>query len=318
MKDRVSTHHRIKKKKSASNRKGGLRVSSVDRKAFKSYRVLKRVNSLGQVVELVGVVGVDTVKIFNESSSTDAMSLMSKLDKHGKRKPTMKVGGQTETVGHPKARPAKVIEAKSPSFSQDLSKRATVNEDSESGFKKSMAAEDLQKCCSLAKRFDALAQLKNGWCRNCGIAPDKAGLKFVSKKLLESYPEHLRLPVVSATLDGNLILEWGTLGYVGTTPCIGGGPSANIDLTSLTASFYYFGKNGKGIGKHFDLKSDSGVQSFIGFLQDHIPNGSDDVHSSEPDVPSLYSIAAERFADFQCGRSSSHSIEALQEYGLGD
>jgi len=164
----------------------------------------------------------------------------------------------------------------------------------------------------IAEQFGTLRQLKDGWCKGIGTAPDMLGLDAVAKILVDFYPEHFRTPKVSPTLDGNLLLEWGNIGYVGNMPCYGGGPSANINLINLTASFRVFRKSGKSIEKKFDFKAKGGIQSFIDFLDGYVPREASYYATdgeSTPKLPSLYSIAAERFADIEAGRLACFPID---------
>jgi hypothetical protein len=171
----------------------------------------------------------------------------------------------------------------------------------------------------MTKQFEAVGQLTEGWCNGCGIAPDKAGLESLAKKLTDSFPQSLRLPIITPTLDGNLLLEWGAIGYVGTTPCYGGGPSVNIDLLSMKVDFCDFKADGGVIEKDFDLKGD--IKPFIDFLQEHVSlkaNGASN-DTSLPDVPSLYTVAAKRLADIKTGHSTTYSLEdVMREYGIAD
>jgi hypothetical protein len=174
---------------------------------------------------------------------------------------------------------------------------------------------DIIKNYYMAKRFDALGQLEDGWCRGSGVALDKVKLDAVARKLTDFYPEHLRLPTITPTLDGNLLVEWGSIGRAGDTPCYGGGPSVSIRLSDMAIDFCVLGTNGEGIEKCFGLEKDGDIESFIDFLSGHVPQGTEGV----PDAPSLYSIASERLADLDAGRSTVFSIEeVMREYGLAD
>ena len=76
---------------------------------------------------------------------------------------------------------------------------------------------------------------------------------------MDSYPEHLPLPTIVPTQDGNLLLEWDTEGD----------PSTDIDLGSMKASFHAFGPRGEYVEADFDLSADS-FETFFAFLFDHI------------------------------------------------
>ena len=171
----------------------------------------------------------------------------------------------------------------------------------------------------IAKRFDALKQLADGWCRGSGIAPDKDRLGTVAKILVEFFPERLCLPTITPTLDGNLLLEWGVLGRAGDTPCYAGGSWVNLNLGSMEAEFCVLDDDGHGHGERFDIGTDNGAKRFMDYLQDRVPQKTigtpDDM--SVLDAPSLYTVASERLADIEAGRSATHSIEdVMREFGL--
>ncbi len=112
----------------------------------------------------------------------------------------------------------------------------------------------------LAVRFDDLTQLKDGWYEGRGRAPSKDKLALVAQRLINSYPERVQLPIVAPTQDGNLLLEWDTVGD----------PSADIDLGAELASFHSFGDRGDEVEMDFSLKSESDWKSFFAFLSEHI------------------------------------------------
>jgi len=157
----------------------------------------------------------------------------------------------------------------------------------------------------IAKRFDDLAQLKDGWCKDIGVAPDKAGLKAVAEILVNSYPKNLRLPTVVPTLEGNLLLEWG-----------GNDRWVNLDLGSLEAEFCVIDDDGHGHSNRFDLGANDGVGCFMGFLQGRVPQTDGD-DTMKLDAPSPHYVTMERLADLMMGRSKTTPIEdVMQEYGL--
>ena len=117
---------------------------------------------------------------------------------------------------------------------------------------------------SLAMQFDDLAQLEAGWYEGQGAAPDTEKLKIIAQKLTASYPEHLPLPTIVPTQDGNLLLEWDAEDD----------PSADIDLNSMRASFHAFGPRNEDIEKDFSLIEEDGFESFFAFLSVHIQSRS--------------------------------------------
>ena len=119
---------------------------------------------------------------------------------------------------------------------------------------------DVIKNFPLMKRFDELAQLEANWYEGQGTAPDKNKLEIIAQKLTDSYPEHLPLPTIVPTQDGNLLLEWDTEGD----------PSTDIDLGSMKASFHAFGPRGEDIEADFDLSVEGSFETFFAFLSAHI------------------------------------------------
>ena len=112
----------------------------------------------------------------------------------------------------------------------------------------------------LVTRFEELALLVNGWHDGQGVAPDKEKLAAVARHLTDAYPEHLPLPTIVPTQDGNLLLEWQTDGY----------PSVDIELSSFTANFHAFKPNGEDVEKDFSLGNSHDWQPFLSFLSEHI------------------------------------------------
>jgi len=114
----------------------------------------------------------------------------------------------------------------------------------------------------LAVRLEELAQLQIGWHEGKGIAPDRNKLEILSQKLTDFYPEHLPLPTIVPTQDGNLLLEWDAEGD----------PSTDIDLNNMRASFHAFGPNGEDVEADFVLNEGSDFEPFFTFLSAHIPS----------------------------------------------
>jgi hypothetical protein len=112
----------------------------------------------------------------------------------------------------------------------------------------------------LATQFDDLAQLEAGWHDGHGDAPDTNKLEIIAQKFIDSYPEHLPVPNIIPTQDGNLLLEWDTEGE----------PSADINLAELCVAFHAFGLNGEDIEKDFQIGKSEDFESFLAFLSDYI------------------------------------------------
>jgi len=110
----------------------------------------------------------------------------------------------------------------------------------------------------LVKKFDELKHLKDGWFDGQGLAPDINKLEIVIKTFAE-YPKQLPMPIVVPTQDGNLLLEWDTQGS----------PSADIDLTHMTAYFHAFVSGGKDLEADFNLNDEKDFESFLLFLYEH-------------------------------------------------
>jgi hypothetical protein len=157
----------------------------------------------------------------------------------------------------------------------------------------------------LAELFDAARRLGDGWCGGLGLVPDKGRLNAVAERLVEAWPDDLRPPAVTPTLDGNLVLEWPT--------ALGAGPWVNIDLGSMEAEFCGTGEDRATV--RFDLGRDDGLAAFVGFLRGRLPSG-----PPAPDgAPSPYAAAAARLADIEAGRGTLVPLEDLmREYGLAD
>jgi hypothetical protein len=120
----------------------------------------------------------------------------------------------------------------------------------------SVKSMEVVKNYQLTIQFDELTQLKDGWYEGEGVAPDSNKLKTIAQKLTDSYPEHLPLPTVIPTQDGNLLLEWDTAGD----------PSVDIDLSDMRANFHAFGANGEDIEADFTLNGENDYKIFFEFL----------------------------------------------------
>jgi len=135
----------------------------------------------------------------------------------------------------------------------------TIDYNKSETYRSEYSPADVIKNFPLAKQFDELARLEAGWYEGQGTAPDKNKLKIIAQKLTDSYPEHLHLPTIVPTQDGNLLLEWDTEGE----------PSTDIDLGSMKASFHAFGPRGEDVEADFDLSMGS-FEPFFAFLSAHI------------------------------------------------
>jgi len=111
---------------------------------------------------------------------------------------------------------------------------------------------------AIAARLDELGQLESGWFEGRGAAPDAEQFAVVADKLVEQYPERLKLPSIVPTQEGNLLLEWAAAGE----------PSLDIRLADLQASFHAFSPEGDDIERDFDLSQSGGWQALFAFLLD--------------------------------------------------
>lgn len=116
------------------------------------------------------------------------------------------------------------------------------------------------KSSDLAKRFGELAQLESGWHDGQGKAPRRAKFDIFAQKMTELYPGHIPLPSIVPTQDGNLLLEWRTIGD----------PSVDIDLDTMQASYHAFGENGEDLEKVLPLITDKDYTVFFDFLSERI------------------------------------------------
>jgi len=158
----------------------------------------------------------------------------------------------------------------------------------------------------ITRQFSVLEQIADGWCKGIGVAPNKTKLKAVAKMLANHYPEHLRPPTITPTLEGDLLLEWGS-----------DDKWVNLSLDKMDAEFCVLDDNGYGHSEHFDVGTDEGATRFARFLQGRVPTKAD--KASDILTPSLYTIAAERLADLQAGRSTTYSMEeVMREHGLAN
>lgn len=105
--------------------------------------------------------------------------------------------------------------------------------------------------------LEDILKLKDGWYNQSGKAPQ---LNSMALRLLENYPVNLIPPVIIPTPEGNLLLEWHTVG----------GPSVDLDLTTLTARYHSFNGDEADIEQSFDLSDENAWDEFYKFLQVNI------------------------------------------------
>jgi hypothetical protein len=102
--------------------------------------------------------------------------------------------------------------------------------------------------------------LQDGWFDGAGLAPNKEQLSIVAEEMVSGFPEHLTLPAVVPTPEGNLLLEWN----------VSGSPSVDIDLASLKAEFHAFTHDDGEIEKTFDLSVSEQWKVFFNFLESNV------------------------------------------------
>jgi hypothetical protein len=117
-----------------------------------------------------------------------------------------------------------------------------------------MKAETLQH--QLSGRFDALSALHDGWLDGKGLAPDKQKLREVCARMATDYPQHIALPAIVPTPEGNLLFEW-------TLP---GDPSVDLHLDTMRAAFHAFQPAESEIERDFLLTSNHAWNQFFDFL----------------------------------------------------
>ncbi len=116
----------------------------------------------------------------------------------------------------------------------------------------------------MATRFDELSEIKDGWHDGQGVAPDSIGLGFVAEKFVAHFPESVPLPMIVPTQDGNLLVEWDTVGD----------PTLDVNLLRKTASFHAFDHSGGDVEQDFLLTNNADWDLFFVFLSDHVPRRS--------------------------------------------
>jgi hypothetical protein len=119
---------------------------------------------------------------------------------------------------------------------------------------------DIQPNSELVARFDALQFLEDGWFDGVGKAPNKEGLAEVADHMVKLYPEHLALPAIVPTPEGDLLLEWRQKGM----------PSVDIDLSAMQVEFHAIAPDGDDIVRNATLTDDADWLAFFKFLSNHI------------------------------------------------
>jgi hypothetical protein len=112
----------------------------------------------------------------------------------------------------------------------------------------------------LATRFDDLAQLEAGWYEGQGEVPDKEKLHSIAQRMIDFYPDDFPLPNIVPTQEGNLLLEWITVGD----------PSVDIDLGCMKAGFHAFGTQAEDVEKEFILETNEDFNLLFSFLSKYI------------------------------------------------
>lgn len=143
-----------------------------------------------------------------------------------------------------------------------VSIKAVATYDSKDSLQKVITADapEVQRNAELCARFDALAELQDGWHDGSGRAPNQNGLLALSEKMVAHYPEKVPLPMVVPTPEGNILLEWNT-----TTS-----PSVDINLTTMRAEFHAFGNEDNEVERDFSLLDEAAWAAFFNFLSSQI------------------------------------------------
>jgi len=107
-----------------------------------------------------------------------------------------------------------------------------------------------------SERFDALSALRDGWLDGNGLAPDKRKLQEICAYFAADYPQHLPVPAIVPTPEGNLLFEWP----------LPGDPSVDLYLDTMQAAFHAFLPTEKEIERDFLLTSTHAWMQFFDFL----------------------------------------------------
>ena len=88
----------------------------------------------------------------------------------------------------------------------------------------------------IGSRLDELRDLQDGWLDGDGVAPNHAGLDWLSGAFKRHYPDGLQLPYTYPTEDGGISLEWGSDTWE---------IDIKVDLKKHTGEWYAFRKDAK-------------------------------------------------------------------------
>ena len=99
----------------------------------------------------------------------------------------------------------------------------------------------------VGSRLDELRDLRDGWLDGEGVAPDHAGLDWLSGVFKRYYPDDVQLPHTYPTEDGGISLEWS----LGTWEI-----DIEVNLEKHTGEWYMFNKDTKNNEENKKLKLD--------------------------------------------------------------
>ncbi len=99
----------------------------------------------------------------------------------------------------------------------------------------------------VGSRLDELRDLQDGWLDGEGVAPDHAGLDWLSGAFKRHYPDDLQLPHTYPTEEGGISLEWS----FGTWNI-----DIEVDLEKHTGEWYAFDKDAKNCEEEKKLELD--------------------------------------------------------------
>ena len=99
----------------------------------------------------------------------------------------------------------------------------------------------------VGSRLDELRDLQDGWLDGDGVAPDHAGLDWLSGVFKMYYPDDVQLPHTYPTEDGGISLEWSSDAWE---------IDIEVDLKKHTGEWYAFDKNDKNCEEEKNLELD--------------------------------------------------------------
>ena len=105
---------------------------------------------------------------------------------------------------------------------------------------------DVQKLDQLDvdSRLDEFRNVQDGWLKDGGVAPDHAGLDWLSKTLTTYYPADLPLPYTYLMADGGVSLEW-SFGVKDVT--------IEVDIKTYKGEWYVYDSANKSISDVLSL-----------------------------------------------------------------